>query len=112
MVPCYRDRMCNLYTWKMTAEEMRALKLHFQLIGTTWTEWEERQRRQNEPVQDVYPNRRAPVLTLQDGQHVVREDMFWGFPPFKPGAGYGTNFTESWSVSDRARVCPVKASPC
>ena len=22
--------MCNLYTWKMTAEEMRALKLHFQ----------------------------------------------------------------------------------
>jgi hypothetical protein len=28
--------MCNLYTWKMTAEEMRALKLHFQFIGTTW----------------------------------------------------------------------------
>ena len=36
-------RMCNLYTRKMTAEEMRALKLHFQFIGTTWTEWEERQ---------------------------------------------------------------------
>ena len=28
----------------MTAEEMRALMLHFQFIGTTWTEWEERQR--------------------------------------------------------------------
>ena len=47
--------MCNLYTWKMSAEEMRALKLHFQFIGTTWTEWEERQRRQNEPIEDVYP---------------------------------------------------------
>jgi hypothetical protein len=23
--------LCNLYTWKMTAEEMRALKLHFQV---------------------------------------------------------------------------------
>jgi hypothetical protein len=29
--------MCNLYTWKMTAEEMWALKLHFQFIGTTCT---------------------------------------------------------------------------
>ena len=47
--------MCNLYTWKMTAEEMRALKLHFQFIGTTWTEWAERQRRQNEPIEDIYP---------------------------------------------------------
>jgi hypothetical protein len=33
-------------------------KLHFQFIGTTWTEWEERQRRQNEPIEDVYPNKR------------------------------------------------------
>ena len=54
----------------MTAAEMRALKLHFQLIGTTWTEWEDRQRGQNEPIKDVYPNRRAPVALLQDGQLV------------------------------------------
>ena len=25
--------MCNLYTYKMTAEEMRALKLHFQFFS-------------------------------------------------------------------------------
>ena len=31
--------MCNLYTWEMTAEKMRALKVHFQFIGTTWSEW-------------------------------------------------------------------------
>ena len=57
--------MCNLYTYKMTAEEMRALKLHFLFIGTTWTEWEERQRRQNEPIEDVYPNKRAPVVVIE-----------------------------------------------
>jgi hypothetical protein len=32
---CQDRRMCNLYTWKMTAKEMRALKLHFQFIGMT-----------------------------------------------------------------------------
>ena len=46
--------MCNLYSYKMTAAEMRALKLHYQFIGTTWTEWKERQRQQNEPIEDVY----------------------------------------------------------
>jgi hypothetical protein len=30
--------MCNLYTYKMTAAETRTLKLHYQFIGTTWTE--------------------------------------------------------------------------
>jgi hypothetical protein len=70
--------MCNLYTYKMTRGEMRALKLHFQLIGTTWTEWEERQGRRNEPVEEVYPNKPAPVLVLENGEHVVREDMLWG----------------------------------
>jgi hypothetical protein len=52
--------VCNLYTYKMTREEMRALKLHFQFIGTTWTEWEERQRQQNEPIEDVYRRHHSP----------------------------------------------------
>jgi len=59
--------MRNLCTWKMTAEEMRALKLHFQFIGTTWTEWEEHQRRRNEPIEDVYPNKCAPEVVVQAG---------------------------------------------
>ena len=84
--------MCNLYTYKMTVEEMRALKLHFQLIGTTWSDWEERQRRRNAPIEDVYPNKRAPVVVLQDGAHVVREDMLWGFPKFEGKGPYVTNF--------------------
>lgn len=84
--------MCNLYTYKMTAEEMPALKLHFQFIGTTWSDWQERQRRRNEPIEDVYPNKRAPVVVVQDGAPVVREDMLWGFPKYKPCANWGTNF--------------------
>ena len=45
--------VCKLYTYKMTAAEMRALKLHFQLIGMTWTEREECQQQQNEPIEGV-----------------------------------------------------------
>ena len=29
---------------------------------------------------------------MQNGEHVVREDMLWGFPKYKPGAKWGTNF--------------------
>jgi hypothetical protein len=29
---------------------------------------------------------------VSDGQRIVRQDMLWGFPPFRQGAGYGTNF--------------------
>jgi hypothetical protein len=39
-------------------------------------------RGRNETL-DVYPNRPAPVAIEQDGQRVVRQDMLWGFPPFK-----------------------------
>jgi len=107
--------MCNLYTYKMSREEMRALKLHFQLIGTTWSDWEERQRRRNEPVEDVYPNKRAPVVVVQDGQHVVREDMLWGFPKHQPRANWGTNFrtlkNSQWRPwLDRAHRCVVPAT--
>lgn len=106
--------MCNLYTYKMTADEMRALKLHFQLIGTTFTAWEERQRRQNQPIEDVYPNKRAPVIVIEDGEPVVREDMLWGFPKYKAGANWGTNFrtlnNSQWKPwLDREHRCVVPA---
>ena len=107
--------MCNLYTYKMSAEEMRALKLHFQFYGTTWTEWEECQRRRNEPIEDVYPNKRAPVVVIENGEHVVREDMLWGFPKYKPAANRGTNFrtpkNSQWkSWLDREHRCVVPAT--
>jgi putative SOS response-associated peptidase YedK len=107
--------MCNLYTYKMTPAEMRALMLHFKFLGTTWSEWLERQRRQNKPIEDVYPNKPAPVVVLENGEHVVREDMLWGFPKYKQGANWGTNFrslkNSQWKQwLDREHRCVVPAS--
>jgi putative SOS response-associated peptidase YedK len=106
--------MCNLYTYKMSAAEMRALKLHYQFHGTTWSEWEERQAGRNEPIEDVYPNKRAPVVVVENGEHVVREDMLWGFPKYEPGANWGTNFRTlkngQWKPwLDREHRCVVPA---
>jgi putative SOS response-associated peptidase YedK len=78
--------MCNLYT--LAPWEVRHLIQHYRLIGR---DFEEVMRGRNETL-DVYPNRPAPVVVEQDGQRVVRQDMLWGFPPFRQGAGYGTNF--------------------
>jgi putative SOS response-associated peptidase YedK len=104
--------MCNLYTYKMSADEMRGLMSHYKLIGTTTSE---RMWTQNEPIKDVYPNRPAPVVVEQDGQRTVRQDMLWGFPPFNPGAGYGTNFRslklKLWrDWLDRQHRCVVPAT--
>jgi len=78
--------MCNLYT--LAPWEVRHLIQHYRLIGR---DFEEVMRGRNEAL-DVYPNHPAPVVIEQDGQRIVRQDMLWGFPPFKQGAGYGTNF--------------------
>jgi len=71
-------------------------------------------RGRNEAL-DVYPNRPAPVVLEQDGERIVRQDMLWGFPPFKPGAGYGTNFrslkNHLWrGWLDREHRCVVPAT--
>jgi putative SOS response-associated peptidase YedK len=65
---------------------------------------------------EVYPNRPAPVVVLQDGERIVREDMLWGFPPFRKGAGYGTNFRtltvnlwRDWLDKEHRCVVPATA---
>jgi putative SOS response-associated peptidase YedK len=77
--------MCNLYT--LAPWEVRHLIQHYTPIGR---DFQEVMPARNETL-DVYPNRPAPVVIEQDGQRVVRQDV-WGFPSFKPGADYGTNF--------------------
>jgi putative SOS response-associated peptidase YedK len=81
--------MCNLYTYNMTPAEMRAMRLHYKLVGTTWTEWEKRKRWHNEPIGDIYSNERASVVVLKNGEHVIR-DMLWGFSKY--ANSYGTTF--------------------
>jgi hypothetical protein len=105
--------MCNLYTLKLSAWEVRNLMQHYKLIGR---EWEDVMGTRNDAL-EVYPNRPAPVVVVSDGQRIVRHDMLWGFPPFKAGAGYGTNFrtlnnhlwrglTEHIAASFRRRPLP------
>jgi putative SOS response-associated peptidase YedK len=102
--------MCNLYTYRVMPEEMAGLMAHFKLIGRQWSE---HIRSRNEPIEDVYPNHRAPVLVMQDGQPVVRDDMLWGFPKFN--GQYRTNFrnlkNHMWrNWLDREHRCVVPAT--
>jgi putative SOS response-associated peptidase YedK len=101
--------MCNLYT--LAPWEVRHLIRHYTLIGR---DFEEVMRGRNETL-DVYPNRPAPVVIEQDGERVVRQDMLWGFPPIRQGAGYGTNLrslkNHLWrGWLDRGHRCVVPAT--
>jgi putative SOS response-associated peptidase YedK len=72
--------MCNLYTYKLSAWEVRNLMEHRKLIGTNFP-----------PATEVYPDYEAPVIvSLADGNRVVR-DMRWGFPEFEGERGVRTN---------------------
>jgi putative SOS response-associated peptidase YedK len=80
--------MCNLYTYKLSRDEIRGLMQHYKLIGTEWAEqFESEMRGQNEPAL-VYPNYLAPVVIDRDGARVT-ERLRWGMPgpafPPKPG---------------------------
>lgn len=76
--------MCNLYTYRLSRDEVRHLLTHYKLIGK---EWAEAMDGRNEPT-NVYPNYEAPVVVVRDGQRVV-ETMRWGMPGpiFPPKAG-------------------------
>jgi hypothetical protein len=52
--------MCNLYTYKLSAWEVRNLLEHRKLIGT------------NYPPTEVYPDYEAPVITMQARLHAYR----------------------------------------
>lgn len=104
--------MCNLYTHRVMPEEMAGLRAHFRLIGQSFAE---AMRVRNTPIEDVYPNHRASVIVLQDGEPVVREDMLWGFPKFEGKGPYVTNFrhlkSHMWrDWLDREHRCIVPAT--
>lgn len=68
--------MCNLYTLRLSAWEVRNLMQHYTLIGK---DWEETMGARNDALM-IYPNYEAPVVVVRDGQRLV-ETMRWGFPP-------------------------------
>lgn len=68
--------MCNLYTMRLSRDEVAGLLKHYQLVGR---EWAEAIADRNDAT-SVYPNYEAPVVVVRDGRRVV-ETMRWGFPP-------------------------------
>ena len=74
--------MCNLYTVRLSRDEVKHLLQHRELIGKNYRD-----------VVNVYPNGAAPVMVLDADGRVDIKDMRWGFPkpPTVPGSGYVTN---------------------
>ncbi len=71
--------MCNLYTMKLSREEVHCLLEHYKLIGKDWAElFAQDQAAMNESGL-VYPKYPAPVVTVQDGVERL-EKMRWGMP--------------------------------
>ena len=59
--------MCDLYTMKMSAAEVRGLMRHFQLVGTQWAEAFTRNQAGINESGLVYPKYPAPVVFVKDG---------------------------------------------
>lgn len=74
--------MCNLYTVRLSRDEVAGLMRHRQLIGTNFRD-----------DMNVYPNGEAPVMVAEGDSSIAFKDMRWGFPkpPTVPGGGYVTN---------------------
>jgi len=68
--------MCNLYTMRLSRDEVAGLMRHYKLVGK---EWAEVVGGQNDAT-NIYPNYPAAVVVVRDGKRVV-ETMRWGFPP-------------------------------
>ncbi|UYN96577.1 MAG: SOS response-associated peptidase family protein [Enhydrobacter sp.] len=93
--------MCNLYTMKLSRDEVRGLLRHYKLLGRDWAEVISGQ---NTPT-DIYPRHAAPVATRESGRLAIGT-MRWGMPgptfPPKPGEkpkrqGFITNIRNSES---------------
>jgi putative SOS response-associated peptidase YedK len=97
--------MCNLYTMKLSRDEVRGLLEHFKLVGKEWAEVFARDQAGMNESGLVYPKYPAPVVIVRDGVETI-EKMRWGMPgpvfPPKPGAkpvrpGFITNIRNTAS---------------
>jgi hypothetical protein len=71
--------MYNLYTMKMSVDEVRGLMRHFQLVGTQWAEAFARDQAGMNESRLVYSKYPAPVVIVKDGVETL-EKMRWGMP--------------------------------
>jgi putative SOS response-associated peptidase YedK len=71
--------MCNLYTYRMTAEDMRLLKAHYNLMGRDYLDV---LQTRNDDTK-VWPNYEAPVILERETAGALErviEPMLWGMP--------------------------------
>jgi putative SOS response-associated peptidase YedK len=105
--------MCNLYTYRMTAEDMRLLKAHYNLVGREYLDVLATKNAST----PVWPNYAAPVILERDNERVI-EPMLWGMPaPAIAGTNRGvTNVRNTASphwrrwLKDPASRCVVPVS--
>jgi hypothetical protein len=57
--------MCNLYTYKLSRDEIRGLMQHYKLVGQQWAEVFEQEMIGKNDEALVYPKYQAPVVTLE-----------------------------------------------
>lgn len=77
--------MCNLYTMKLSRDEVRGLLEHYQLANREWAKLFEKEQRGINDDGRIYPKYAAPVVTVQKGEERL-EKMKWGMPgPVFPG---------------------------
>lgn len=77
--------MCNLYTTKLSRDEVRGLLRHYKLADQPWSvRFAEEQAAMNQDGR-VFPKYPAPVVVARDGR-LSLERMRWGLPgPKFPG---------------------------
>ena len=56
--------MCNLYTYKLSRDEIRGLLQHYKLLGQQWSEVLEREMAGKNDEALVYPKYQAPVVIV------------------------------------------------
>lgn len=80
--------MCNLYTYKLSRDEICGLMQHYKSIGTEWAELFEKEMYGKNDEALVYPKYQAPVVIERDGKRVL-EHMGWGMPAPPPPLSAG-----------------------
>jgi len=77
--------MCNLYTYKLSRDEVRGLLSHYKLVGQQWSEVFSNDMRGMNDDGRVYPKYPAPVVLVKDGKPIL-DRLKWGLPgPMFPG---------------------------
>jgi putative SOS response-associated peptidase YedK len=76
--------MCNLYTYKLSRDEIRGLMQHYKLIGTEWAELFDKEMAGKNDEALMYPKYQAPVVIVRDCEREL-DHMGWGMPaPLPP----------------------------